>query len=111
MGMVGHCSGPWAPRFLLGPSSLLAPAFWGREWWAKPWWLYAVLVDVSHWEPLKTVLVPTERQIPAQDSLWGRIWPRSRRVFHPPAPSRVGESLPGHCTLTPVQLWTLMDYK
>lgn len=26
-------------------------------------------------------------------------------------PSWVGESVPGHCTLTPVQLWTLMDYK
>lgn len=62
-------------------------------------------------QALKSVLVPTERQISAQDSVWGRIWPHSRRVFHAPAPPRAGESVPGHCTLTPVQLWTLMDYK
>lgn len=62
-------------------------------------------------QALETVLVPTERQISAQDSLWGRVWPHSRRVFHPPAPCRLGESVPGHCALTPAQLWTLMDYK
>lgn len=62
-------------------------------------------------QALKTVLVPTGRHISAQDSLWGRIWPHSKKVFHPPAPARTSESVPGHCTLTPVQLWTLMDYK
>lgn len=31
---------------------------------------------------------------------------------HPlPAPARASASVAGHCTLTRVQLWTLMDYK
>lgn len=35
-------------------------------------------------QALKSVLVSAGRQISAQDSLWGRIWPHSSRVFHPP---------------------------
>lgn len=47
----------------------------------------------------------------AATGAWGRIWPHSRRIFHPHASAGASENVPGCCTLTRVQLWTLMDYK
>lgn len=106
-------------RHPLSPSAPLSPAFWGRTWGDVGW---AVPCGFLRCRWMSPVGITSPGAGPGAGGeggpcpglatgAWGRIWPRSRRGFHPPVPAGAKQSVPGHCTLTRVQLWTLMDYK